>query len=693
MARRRTHTRRTPRSNPVGTISVHPDGHGFVVTAEGDFFVPASKMNGAFDGDSVEVAPLPYKGNSPTARVVRVLDRAYQSIIGRYEVAEPFGVVVPEDPHLHHDVFTMRADNPNIPDGALVRVRLVNFPSRGTAATGVIEEVIAEQEHGSVLVDLLVERHKLETRFSDASQEQARAATLDVPAALAQGYVDLRERVVFTIDPADAKDFDDAVSLEPAADLRLSDGSPAPSAAAWRLGVHIADVSAYVPWDSAIDLDARRRATSTYLVDRVIPMLPEELSNDLCSLRPEQDRLSMTADLYLDAGANLVGADLYPAVIRSCARLTYGQVQQVLDWQSARPAAREGEGETPAGLSPHEAPELAGNPAAAEPVARRVAQLSRLAKRRAAMRTRKGGIDFNNPEARVTLDEQGVPTGIELRRKTDATELIEEAMILANEAVAEHLSRLSFPCAYRVHEKPALDSLVSLAATLEEFPWFNLDLEGRFVTGDPFAIQEVLELAQDRPEQELVSSLVLRSMKRALYRPDCDGHFGLASAAYCHFTSPIRRYPDLVVHRMLKAQIAGRQGRKVPGFRQQADSLRWICEHSSEMERVAEKAARESQECKMAEYLQQFVGQSFSGVVSGVATYGVYVRLENTAEGLVPIRSLGSEYFSLDAAHHCLVGQESGTMYYLGQRLPVTLVAADPRTRNIDFKITQGRQL
>lgn len=670
MARRKHHVRRTPRCNPVGVLSVHPEGHGFARTPEGEYFIPASKTNGAFDGDVVEVAPLPYKGNTPTARVVRVIDRAYQSIVGRYEVAEPFGVVVPEDPHLHHDVFTLRAENPDIPHGALVRVRIVNFPSKGTAATGVIEEVLSQEESGSVLIDLLVQRHKLETRFSEGALEQARAATLDVPAALAQGYVDLRQRVVMTVDPADAKDFDDAISLEPAAGLRLHDGAPAPRQAAWRLGVHIADVSAYVPWDSPADLDARRRGTSVYLVDRVIPMLPDQLSNNLCSLRPQQDRLTMTADLFLDAGGNLVGADLYPAVICSSARLTYGQVQRVLDQVA--------QGETP---------KLPCD------LAQRLVQASAIAKQRAALRVFAGGVNFDRAEARVTLDPQGVPVGVDLRRKTDATELIEEAMILANAAVATYLEKQSFPCAYRVHEKPAIDGLISLAQVLEEFSWFTLELEGRFVTGDPFAIQQVLALAEGRPEQELVNHLVLRSMSRAVYKPDCDGHFGLALEAYAHFTSPIRRYPDLVVHRMLKACLASRKGLGTQGFRQQADSLRWICEHASAMERVADTAARESQECKMAEYLQQFVGQSFSGIVSGVATYGLYVTLENTAEGLVPVRSLGDEYFVLDSVRHCLVGQESGKRFGLGQRLPVTLVAADPRTRTIDFKITQGRRL
>ena len=668
MARKRFHTRRTARSNPRGTIQVRADGYAFVSTPEGDFFVPSHKVGGAFNGDVVEVAPLPRKGEGqPAARVVRVLDRAYESLVGRYEVAEPFGVVVPEDPCLHHDIFTLRADAPDVPDGACVRVRITNFPSRGTAATGVIEEVLAnswEQAQGSVLVSLIVQSHKLETEFSAAALAQAESAALHVEEALRQGYADLRQRTVFTIDPDDAKDFDDAVSLDAVeGGAVVGEGSAAPAGAAWRLGVHIADVSSYVAWDSSLDLDARRRATSVYLADRVIPMLPEKLSNDLCSLRPNEDRLVLTCDAFLDAGGRVVDCRLYPAVIRSCARLTYGQAQRVID------AGDGGVADVPEQVQP------------------RILRLSALAKQRAAMRAAKGGIDFNTAEAKAVLDDAGAVVDIRLRKKTDATQLIEEAMILVNELVAQHMQANTFPCMYRVHEAPAPGSLAELAPVLSEFPWFTLGLEGCFVVGKPAAIQEVLHAAEGRSEEALVNSLVLRSMKRAVYQAECSEHFGLASSAYCHFTSPIRRYPDLVVHRMLKAHWAGKKGQAVPAFRAQEEALRWLAEHASKMEREAEAAARESQECKMAEYLQQFVGQSFSAVVSGVATYGFYVRLENTAEGLVPLSSLGSEYFSLDAARHTLTGEESGVVYRLGQRVAVVLTAADPRKRTIDFKL------
>ncbi|WP_080797024.1 ribonuclease R [Arabiibacter massiliensis] len=660
MARARSHTRRRPRANPRGVLSAHAGGFGFVRTAEGEFYVPESKMAGAFDGDLVEVAPLPAQGGRggrdaherPAARVLRVVDRAHDSLVGRYEVAEPFGVVVPEDARIPYDVFTMRAERPDIEDGSLVRVRITAFPTRHTAATGVVEEVLGRADDERAFVETVIARHKLETRFSEGALEEARAAVLDEDGALASGYRDLRDRFAFTVDPADARDFDDAVSLEPA------EGLPgAPAGAAWRLGVHIADVSHYVGWGGSLDLDARRRATSVYLVDRVIPMLPEELSGDLCSLKPGEARRTMTADLFLDDGARLVGYELYPALIRSKARLSYDEAQKLLD------DAADDDG-----------------------LSRRLAVLSRLAKRRAVLRERAGGLDFATVEARVRLDAEGRPEAIDLRRKTEATSLIEEAMILANETVAAHLRDARFPSLFRVHERPAADGLAALVPVFQEFPWFaDVDVDA-FVEGDPHMAQRVLAASAGRPEAELVSSLLLRSMKRAVYRPSCEPHYGLASAAYTHFTSPIRRYPDLVVHRMLKAQLFGRPER----FDQEASSLPWIAEHSSDMERVAEKAARESQELKIVEYLEGFVGQTFSAVVSGVAAHGLFVRLDNTAEGLVPMRHLGGEFFALDPVLHRLVGQDTGASFRLGQRLAVVLEAADPRAGRLDFRLARN---
>lgn len=923
MARSRSHTRRAPRSMPRGTLVVHAEGYGFVRTAEGEYFIPSAKLGGAFDGDVVEIAPLSSAaskahrssgrdamraGGRPAARVVRAVERAHETLIGRYEVADPFGVVIPEDPRIPYDIFTQRSAAPDIPHGALVRVRIATYPSRNTAATGVVEEVLGEADEPRIGVESIIARHKLETRFSDACLKEADGLRLDVEAALSRGYADLRDRCVFTIDPVDARDFDDALSLErldgsddmasagdapaspadgtagrsgktraqtgpraldegvlrtPSKALRIlraglpaslggasSDlgSTPASSAGSsiemggpsvpvlsgvgwegagvpvWRLGVHIADVSAYVPWGSAIDLDARNRATSAYLVDRVIPMLPERLSNDLCSLRPDEDRLSMTVDLYLDGEGRVNRYEVYPAVIRSKARLTYDAVQEWLDgFDSPGIAARPDDADAPfatdapavtdasnaaaapaatvapaaadapaavapaatnaltasEGRSPYllrfsgqkraenglemsrtpqkldldaadcpeslkttsyshvdcpkdgkatcssqsdgreEGHEAAGRPpsawesagrppyaceAAGRPlpacetapeaplphgagiprqVADRLVPLSSIGKLRAEMRRRAGGIDFPSTEAKVRLDADGRPTGVDLRRKTDATSLVEEAMILANEAVAHRLVAADSPALFRVHERPAADGLAGLIPVLEEFDWFARIDKTRFALGDPHAVQAALEASRGRSEGELVGSLLLRAMKRADYRPSCEGHYGLASEAYAHFTSPIRRYPDLVVHHMLKALLFGRSEL----HDQEASALRWLGRHCSEREREADAAARESQELKLIELMESQVGEAFSGVVSGVAPYGLYVRLDNTAEGLLPVRRLGTEYYSLDAELHRLVGQDSGRTWRLGQRIAVVLTLADARRHVLEFRL------
>lgn len=677
MPRSKNHTRRVARSRPRGIMQLNPEGYGFVRTSEGEFFVPHAKLGGAFDGDLVEVAPLPAnasKGRShegfgggryahkPAARVVSVVERAHEVVVGRFEAAEPFGVVVPLDPHIPYDIFTQLSEAPDVEDGAIVRVRIAQFPSRNSAATGHIEEVLEHVDGLDEGVDAVVARHKFEAAFSDAALAEARGASIDEVWALSSGYRDLRERFVFTIDPDDARDFDDALSIEQVEDQgRLL----------WRIGVHIADVSHYVEWGSALDLAARRRATSVYLVDRVIPMIPEELSCGLCSLAPGEVRRSMTVDLYVNERAQLARYEIYPALICSNARLTYGEALEMLEGE-CEPAATEGgkhaQGQRETLIQP------------------RLLQLSRLASLRHAQRERKGGIDFDQPEARVRLDEAGRPQGVELRRKNAATSLVEEMMIWANEVVAEHLSRAKFPCVYRVHEAPDLEGLAQLVPIFEEFPWFGkIDPVG-FFTGSQHALQQAVSASRGRAEGELVSSLVLRSMKRAVYREKNCGHYGLASATYCHFTSPIRRYPDLMVHRMLKAELFGRPEK----FDQMTTNLGWICEHSSGMEREADDAQRESEELKLAEYLQRFVGQSFSAIVSGVSQGGLYARLENTAEGFIPVRTLGDDYFSFDAARYTLTGEETGARYRLGQRIAVVLFAVDPRVPQIDLRLAQG---
>lgn len=649
------------RSHPRGIIEVNRAGYGFVKTAEGDFFIPRSGVREAFDGDLVEVARAGRRRRAERgsdmrqeAKVVRVIERSCSTLVGIYEVAEPFGVVIPDDPRIHHDVFCRLEDAPDVRDGSLVRVAIDQYPTARSAATGHVIEVLGTADDARLSSERIIARNDLRTTFPEAALKAADAATVDAAEALRGGYRDIRDRFTFTIDPVDAKDFDDALSVEAA---QSDDGKPC----AWRLGVHIADVSHYVPWGEPLDGEARKRGTSVYLADRVVPMLPEALSNDVCSLKPGEDRRCMTVDLYVRDDASLVGFDIYPAIMRSDARLTYAEALDILE---GRKGPADGE------------------------VAPRLAAASALARSREAYRASRGGIAFNTKEAKVRLDAEGQPTGIDVRTKDEATTLVEEAMIFANEVVAAFLDQQDVRAAYRVHEPPHADALEGVVKVLQEFAWFTPADAAGVAAGDPFAVQRVLDEARGRTEEQLVTSLLLRAMTRAVYSPYDDGHYGLGLASYCHFTSPIRRYPDLIVHRQVRARLTD-DARSV---RAMSGKMEQLCEHCSEMERIAESASRESQEAMMAEYLAGSIGQAFTAHISGVTTYGIFVQLDCTAEGLVPIRSLGDEYFAYDAAAHSLRGTDTGTVYRLGQAVEVVLEAVDVAAPSLTFGLVRKRR-
>ncbi len=668
---RRGPTRGKPRTYARGIMEMDPQGFGFVKTSAGEFFIPRSKTGGAFDGDVVEVAPTKREGSRsyrekrdrkeqgrrPEGRVVNVVERAHSSVVGRYDVAEPFGIVVPLDPRIRHDIFTRRSDAPHIADGSIVRVAITEYPTRKSAACGVVEEVIGDSQDTALLIEQVIASHKLPTAFPDAVLSEAKSARMDVVQALKDGYRDIRDRFIFTIDPADARDFDDALSVDDASSL-----PDAPADAHVRLGIHIADVSRYVPYGSALDLEARTRATSVYLPDRVIPMLPEELSCDLCSLNPGEDRLCMSVDLLLRKDLSLISSDIYPAVMRSSARLDYDQALDIL------------EGRTDA--LPFRAPVL-------DALRPRIEQAHAIACARLCARAKTGGLEFHTKEAKVRLDGEGEPVGVDVREKTPATALIEEAMIFANEVVAHHLEDAHYPCAFRNHEPPPADGIAGLLPVMQEFPWFTRDMARRLAVADPYAIQEVLAAASGRAEEALVSTLLLRCMSRALYSMDDRGHYGLGLDAYCHFTSPIRRYPDLMVHRALKC--AWRADERTAWA--MADQMRTSCDHSSTKERDAESASQDATRALMCVYMSQHLGQSFTATVSGVASHGLYVQLENCAEGLIPVRGLGDEYLAFDPVRMTLSGVDSNTTFRLGDALTVRLVAADPLLARLTFAL------
>ena len=675
MARRSSKARKNPRSHPRGILEITARGFGFVKTAEGEYFIPASKMYGAFPGDLVEVARIssnrerPMSGSratsrKPTGRVSKIISRSNDRIIGRYEIAEPFGVVVPVDVRIPYDIFTLRSDDPTIEEGSLVEVEMIEYPSRNSAATGKVVRVIGQGEDSDLEIELIIAAHKLETEFSEQALEEAAACTLDVERALAAGYRDLRDRFIFTIDPVDARDYDDALSVE-------FDGDRI------HLGVHIADVSGYVPFDSALDYDARRRGCSVYLVDRVIPMLPEELSNQLCSLVPGKARLAVSLDIILRTSDGVVESfDIFPSVIDSNARLSYDQAQALIDAP---------EGDLIQAFEQQQAPfgAIDLDRDAIFALATRIKAAKLLSDKLYQRRSAAGCMEFNRVEARAILNDSGAPIGIRYRRRTDATKLIEEAMILANHLVAQWLDDRSMPCIYRTHAAPGRDALFSLYELLQEFEAFRTLDKTLFCAGNPHVLQEVLATPVDEQTRELVSMLLLRSTKQALYSTTESGHYGLALEQYCHFTSPIRRYPDLMVHRMVKEALFVRS----ETFEAEKNSSAWIAEHSSEMERIAAKAELQSQLVKLIEYLQGFVGQRFETLIYSVSTFGATLRMENTVQGFLPIEELGDEYFSYDPERGILTGADTGRTYRIGQKLEVVLVEADWRTRQVIFKL------
>ncbi|MDR1013869.1 MAG: VacB/RNase II family 3'-5' exoribonuclease [Coriobacteriales bacterium] len=665
MSRRNRKGRRRRTETSTGVIRVARKGHGFVDTPEGEFLVLRRHLRGAMDGDTVEVARLRAlearrrtqrrrAGAAPQGQggqgagadggerremlgsVQRVTRRAHTTLVGTLRCADGLAVVRPLDERVPYDLFVdRRVPAPDGPvaraeDGDVVVVRITVYPTRLEAAQGVIEEVLGKEDDGGAAIEAVIHRYGFERGFSAAALEEAEGlASFEDPPPLPRH--DLRGRLVFTIDPEDAKDFDDALSLD------VADGQ-------LRLGVHIADVSSYVAWDSALDLDARRRSTSVYLPDRVIPMLPLPLSEGLCSLAPGTDRRAFTVDMAVDGEGNVTGTRFYPSLVRSAVRLTYDEAQRMLGEE----------------------------PAEGDALGRRLHALHRLAEAFERRRLQRGAIGFEGVEAKLALDGEGVPLGVRLRTKTAATSLVEECMIRANEEVAAFMLRGRAPMLYRVHEEPYASALEALVPTLREF--------GYAQGGAPQTsrqVQEILEASAGRPEHHLVSSLLLRAMKRARYAPAFTEHFGLASTAYTHFTSPIRRYPDLMAHRLLKCRLAGR-----PPSADMAAQLDWICRYSSERERDAEQASREATACKLCEYLGPRTGERFRGVVVAVGAAGVTVREETTtAEGLIERDALPAG-LELDMAHQRYRDPVNGRAVRLGQPVEVVLLSVDrPRSR------------
>ena len=669
----------------TGTVRVY-DARAEVETAEGVYRLGSRSMREAMPGDRVYVSLHRGKGGARRAVVEHVIDRAVAAIVGVFEPAGPLGAVRPLDTRIKQDFFVLPADDSprrlGVEPGDIVSARIVDYPSRTESGVVTLERRIGDANEPSLGIECVMARYGLVDGYPQAAVDEAASLAVDVEGALADPLRrDIRDRFAITIDPVDARDFDDAISV-----ARTVRGG-------WMLGVHIADVSHYVDWESAIDLEVRRRSTSVYLADRVLPMLPEHLCNDLCSLRPDEDRLAFTVDIELDAQGRVRTYEPYPSVIRSRVRMDYGAADALL---------REGEPDGAAlDAAERGRAELAVEAARANGVDLRafLRNADALARARREIRRKRGSIDFDTPEVHVLLDEAGMPVDIVTRERTAATSLVEEAMLLANECVAEFLADRDLVSAYRVHEDPSPDSLASAAKTLTELGAVEGGLAAGITLGDPRAINAAVEDAAGTAFAPQVNALLLRAQQRAVYKSHNEGHYALGARAYCHFTSPIRRYPDLIAHRVLKVALAKHElGKKEALIRaprltgkgpQALEAIcPRLCRQASDNERAADAAANASQKVKVAQLYASRIGERDTGTVSWISDLGAFVRLDATgAEGLVRMNALGAEWWDFDDVRLTLTGESTGTRVGLGCRVVVEVASVNVLRGHLDLKL------
>jgi ribonuclease R len=650
-----------------GRISVHRDGYGFVTPEGGgeDVFVPAKSLKGALHGDLVEASAMPSRmgGKKLDGQVLKVLERSTSRIVGRFEETRRGAIVIAEDQRLNLAVVIPASGRGAAQDGHQVVAELTAYPVGGRPAEGRIIEVLGWPDDPEVEVQSVIRRFDLPHLFSADVLAQAEGIADTVSDDDLQGRVDLRAMPTVTIDGETARDFDDAVSLR-----REGDN--------FRLWVSIADVSHYVKKDSPLDREAYLRGTSVYFPDRCIPMLPERLSNGICSLNPHVDRLTMTAEMLFDRTGTMLDSSFYSSVIKSTARLTYTIVKEII-----------------VDNDPERADKF-------RPVAPMLMEMKELALILMAMRKKRGSIDFDLPEPQIIIGLTGQTEGIIRAERNLAHQLIEEFMLAANEAVARHITERAIPFLYRVHENPDPAKL----HTFQEFVYgfgYEFKLEDDKVK--PSELQRLLAQAEGKPEERMINYALLRCMRQARYAADNLGHFGLASDCYCHFTSPIRRYPDLVVHRILRASLAlppsaepGGDGRKTSGkvsrqLELATERLGEVAEHTSKRERVAMEAERDVVEMKKLQYMQQHVGEQFDGYIAGVTAFGLFVELKELfVEGLVHISMLSDDMYSHAEKQHALIGRRSSRIYRIGDEVRITVASVSPATRRIEFVLVSG---
>jgi ribonuclease R len=591
----------------IGKLQAHAKGFGFLIPNEEgqkDVFIPSTSMNGAMNGDKISVRVTREDTNTKKreGEVVEIIERNTTKIVGVYEDCKNFGFVVSEDTRISKDVFISKNDRNGAKDGDVVTVKLTKWPDEKRKAEGVVTEVLGRKGDRGIDILMIIKKLGLPEEFTDKVLNFAEGISEEIDEKDYKGRRDLRDLRMVTIDGEDAKDLDDAVSIE-----KLSNGN-------FKLGVHIADVTHYVKENNPLDKEALKRATSVYLIDRVVPMLPRKLSNGICSLNPRVDRLTLTCFMEIDNKGKVVDHEIVESVIKTNERMTYTDVTNILKGEDEELIKRY------------------------DYLYEDFKAMEELCKVLRNKRTRRGAIDFEIAEAKITLNELGKPIEIKPYDRGVSNRMIEEFMLAANETVAEHMFGTHLPFVYRIHETPDEEKL----AKFKEFV-HNLGYTIQWTEEiRPKSFQEILEKVKGKNEETVVSTLLLRSMMQARYAPECSGHFGLAAEYYCHFTSPIRRYPDLQIHRIIKEYLHGETDEK--RINKLKNIVGYAAKQSSEMERKAQDAEREVDDLKKAEYMEDKIGEEFEGIISSVTSFGVFVELPNTIEGLVHITDLDDDY-------------------------------------------------
>ena len=631
-----------------GLMRVNKKGFGFVEVEnmDDDIFVSSDNMNGAIHDDIVlvEITSKMHLDRLE-GRILKILKRQVTRYIGEINFVKNKGIIKLDDQKVKIEIEVKKEDSMNAVDGHKVVVEL-GKRINNHKYYGKVVEIIGHKNDPGVDILSIVYKYSINTEFPDDVKEEVAKMPMEVSKEELEGRIDLRDEEIFTIDGDDTKDIDDAISIK-----LLPNGH-------YKLGVHIADVSYYVKEGSPLDDEAMERGTSVYLVDRVIPMLPHELSNGICSLNPNVDRLAISCVMEFDSNGKQLDYSIFPSVIKSRIQMTYKKVNSILE-----------KNEIPEGY---------------EPFVKSLRIMHDLAKILRKAKEARGYIDFEVDEAKILVDENCVPTEIVKRDRGTGELLIEDFMIAANECVATHIYFMNLPFIYRVHESPKeekIRSYLSFIGTL------GYQIPGDVKDFKPKTMQKLIKFLEDKPEFKILSSLLLRSMQKAVYKPENLGHYGLASKCYTHFTSPIRRYPDTTVHRLLRTYLFNRNLSQNT-LRHWEDKLVYVAEHSSSRERASVDCEREVEDMKMAEYMEKHIGEEYEGMISSVTNFGMFVELDNLIEGLVPIRDM-KDFFHYDEERMTLTGERSHVKYTIGERVIVKVVRASKEDKTIDFEVVK----